>query len=112
VFPNTRAHAYRVSARLVKVKGKQRKSLRLLNRAIASAERIGAHYEHARSLIDRSFLGHPDADADREAGLNLLAKLGCVLPDAEVDFLGLDRETHYANASAAQSISEEELGTR
>ncbi|MCA9144648.1 MAG: protein kinase [Planctomycetales bacterium] len=109
IFPNTRAHAYRVSARLALAKGKPKKSLRLLNRAIAAAERIGANYELARSLIDRSILDHPDAQADREAGLDLLARLGCVLPDAEMEFLGLDREAHYANASAAQTISEEEL---
>lgn len=107
VFPNTRAHAYRVSARLAKVRGKQKRSLRLLDKAMWAAKRIGAQYEHARILIDRSTFALPDAETDREAGLRLLAELGCALPDAEVDFLGLDRETHYANAASAHDTSKD-----
>ena len=96
LFPNLRPHAFRVSGRLAAAKRKQNTAIRYFDRAIAAAEKIGAEYELARSLIDKSMLDYPEAQPDRERGLELLASLGCVLPDAELEYLGIDRTEHHA----------------
>lgn len=83
-FPTLRPHAYRVSGRTAFADARRRKAKRYFDEAVRSAEKVGAEYELARALIDRSWLGLPDADADRERGLALLQELNCVLPEAEV----------------------------
>ncbi|MDP1559782.1 MAG: protein kinase [Pirellulaceae bacterium] len=109
LFPNHRPATYRASGRLAVAKGKTRKAIKYFDKAIAAAEKIGAEYELARSLIDKSMLDHPQATADRQCGLDLLESLGCVLPDAEVEYLGLDRAAHHARAAEARVRHEAEL---
>ena len=74
------------------------------DQAIKISRSMGAEYEYARSLIDKSALGHPDATADRSRGLELLETLGCVLPDSEVAYLGVDRDAHHQRAAAARVV--------
>ena len=88
---------------------KTRKAKRYFDKAIAAAEKIGAEYEHARGLIDKSTLEYPEAMADRKRGLALLESLGCVLPDAEVDYLGFDREAHQARVGDVIANAEAEI---
>ncbi len=102
VFPNNRPHAYRVTGRLAAAKSNKRKSIKFFDKAIAAATKIGAEYEQARSLIDKSTLDYPDAMSDRQKGLVLLESLGCVLPEAEVEYLGIEREAHHARAAASR----------
>jgi hypothetical protein len=82
-------------------KNKERRAMEYFDKAIAAAEKIGAHYELARTWIDKSLLEYPQAASDRQRGLALLESLGCVLPDAEVEYLSLDRAAHHARAAAA-----------
>ncbi|MCP4783492.1 MAG: protein kinase [Fuerstiella sp.] len=103
LFPNIRPNMWRMSGRLAVAKGKARKALKCFGKAITAAEKIGAQYEHARTLIDRSMLDLPTAATDRERGLALLESLGCVLPDAEVDYLAIDRQAHHDRAAKARA---------
>lgn len=103
VFPNIRPNLWRMSGRLATARGKVQKANRCFDKAIAAAEKIGAQYEHARTLVDKSMLHQPDAEADRERGLELLESLGCVLPDAEVEYLGIDRQAHHDRAAKARA---------
>ncbi len=64
-FPTLRAHCYRVSGRAALACGRLQKAPKYFDKAIASAEKIGARYELARALIDKSILDHSDAKADR-----------------------------------------------
>ena len=89
-FPNLNVHALRVSGRACVANGKTKKALKYFDKTIAAAEKIGARYEHARALIDKSMLDHPDAMADRERGLEILKELECVLPLAEQEYLGIE----------------------
>jgi serine/threonine protein kinase/tetratricopeptide (TPR) repeat protein len=100
-FPNLTSYGYRVSGRLAMAKNKERRAMEYFDKAIAAAEKIGAHYELARTWIDKSLLEYPQAASDRQRGLALLESLGCVLPDAEVEYLSLDRAAHHARAAAA-----------
>jgi tetratricopeptide (TPR) repeat protein len=109
LFPNHRPPSYRASGRLAAAKGKTRRAIKYFDKAIAAATKIGAEYELARSMIDKSMLDHPQATADRQRGLDLLESLGCVLPDAEVEYLGLDRAAHHARAAEARARHEAEL---
>ncbi|QDU41281.1 Serine/threonine-protein kinase PrkC [Maioricimonas rarisocia] len=86
-FPTLRPHCYRVSGRAAVAAGRVRKATRYFDKAIKSAERVGARYEMARTLIDKSWLKYPTASADRRRGLDLLGELHCVLPEAEVQRL-------------------------
>jgi hypothetical protein len=83
LFVVARAHCYRVRARYAFVTGKIRKARRLIDRAIAAAEKQGSPYELARALLDRSLINPATAAADREKGQALLAELHSVLPEAE-----------------------------
>lgn len=91
LFPNNRPAAFRTTGRIATARGKTKRALAYFDKAIAAAEKIGADYEHARSLIDKSLLDHSNAPADRARGLAILAERGCVLPDAERKYLS----THY-----------------
>ena len=90
LFPTQKPHACRITGRLCAAKGKTKKALKYFDKAIAAAEQIGARYEQARALIDKSMLDHPDAMADRERGLEILKELECVLPLAEQEYLGIE----------------------
>jgi hypothetical protein len=85
LFPNLGPPANRISGRLAFTRGRYRKAEKHFNDAITAARKIGADYEQARALINRSMLEYPESNADRERGLALLESLGCVLPDAEVE---------------------------
>ena len=74
--------------------------LKYFAKAENSAQDVGAEYEHARTLIDKSNLDYANAMSDRERGLEMLAMLGCVLPDRELEYLGIDRDSHYAQSAA------------
>ncbi len=87
-------------------------AIKYFDKAIATAEKITSDYERARALIDKSMLDHPQATADRQHGLEVLESLGCVLPDAEVEYLGLDRTAHHARATAAREVDSAELHSR
>ena len=101
-FPTLRPHCFRVSGRAFAAAGKKRKAVGYFDKAIAAGEKIGAEYERARALIDKSMLDYPNALTDRQTGLNLLESLGCVLPDAEVVYLGIDRQAHHQKSAAAR----------
>ncbi|MFN7291596.1 MAG: hypothetical protein ACK5YR_16320 [Pirellula sp.] len=77
--------------------------MQYFDKSIIAAEKIGAQYELARTLIDKSLLDHPQAASDRQRGLALLESLGCVLPDAEVEYLGLDRAAHHDRSATART---------
>ncbi len=102
IFPNNKPHAFRVSGRLAAAKGQSKKAIKVFDKAIAAGQKIGADSEHARSLIDKSMLDYPEAMADREKGVALLESLGGVLPDAEVEYLNIDRQAHHARSAAAR----------
>ncbi|MCA9051942.1 MAG: hypothetical protein KDA89_24555, partial [Planctomycetaceae bacterium] len=86
-FPTLRPHACRVSGRAACTAGRFGKAQKYFDEAIRSAEHVGARSELARTLIDKSWLDHPDAAADRNRGFALLRELHCVLPEAEVEAL-------------------------
>lgn len=109
VFPNIESHSLRVSGRRAKLKGKLKKANKFFDRAIRAAERIGSQYELARTLIDKSMLQTDGFQQNRLRGIELLESLGCVLPDAEVELLGIDREAHHARAEEARERHEAEL---
>ena len=109
VFPGNLPYSYRMSARLALALGKKKRARKHFDRAIAVAEKIEAKYEYARSLVDRSQIDDPAATADRHRGIDQLESLGCVLPDAEIEYLGIDRESHYARAAEARAKNESEL---
>ena len=98
---NAAPHGFRASGRAYAANGKLRKAIKYFDKATAAAEEIGAQYEQARALIDKSMLEHPYAQTDRARGVKMLESLGCVLPVAEVEYLGIDRESHHARATAA-----------
>jgi hypothetical protein len=108
VFLNNRPHSHRVTGRFQASKGRTSRAIKSFDKAIAAAKKIGAEYEHARALIDKSLLDHPDANADRQRGLQMLERLGCVLPDAELKYLGINRDSHHARASAAREREQTE----
>jgi hypothetical protein len=109
IFPNNLPLAHRVSGRAACARQKKRKAIMFFDKAIAAATEIGADYERARTWIDRSMIDQADAVADRERGLALLESLGCVLPDAEVEYLGIDRDAHHARAAEARQKHHAEL---
>ena len=106
VFPNLKVHALRVSGRACVASGNSRKGKKYFDKAIAAAQKIGAKYEQARATIDKSMLDYPEAKTDRQRGLELLESLGCVLPDAEVGYLDVDRDAHHARAAEARGKTE------
>ena len=108
-FPSLKPHALRVSGRASVILGKTARAEQYFARAIKSAQESGADFECARTLIDRSMLEGINAEQDRSQGLEKLEYLGCVLPDAEVEYLGIDREAHHARAAEARAGYEAEL---
>ncbi len=108
-FSNHLPHALRVTGRFHTSRKKYSKAIRAFDKAISAAPNIGAEYEQARALIDKSLLEYRDSDSDRQRGLRMIEELGCVLPDAELTYLGLDRDRHHANAAAARKRMEAKL---
>ena len=102
VFPNNRPHAYRVSGRAAAANGKAKRAIKYFDRAIVAAEKTGARCEHARALIDKSVLAHTNARADRQRGLEILKGLGCVLPDAECEYLNIAKVSKSQTFSGAE----------
>jgi tetratricopeptide (TPR) repeat protein len=70
-FPNDLPHALRESALLAAHRGRARRARKLLDESLAVAERQGARYEHARTLLARGETGRrfgwPEAAADLAA---------------------------------------------
>ncbi len=90
MFPTLKAHGLRVSGRTAAARGKRKRAVRYFTRAIAQAEKLGANYELARALIDRSWFVDETAATDRERGLAILEELECVLPLGDQKALGID----------------------
>ncbi len=83
LYPNYGPHALRVSGRAAFALGKTRQAARYLERAIVAAERLGARYDLARSLLDASRVIPEKAEDYRRRGQRLLDELGAVVPEAE-----------------------------
>ena len=106
VFPNLKVHASVSPAERalpLEIPGKARSTL---TKQLRQAQKIGAKYEQARATIDKSMLDYPEAKTDRQRGLELLESLGCVLPDAEVGYLDVDRDAHHARTAEARGKTE------
>ena len=73
----------RVFGRLAQANGKTEKAIKYFEKAIQIAEKTGAKYDLARSLIDKSRIAQSESAQLREQGLQILDSLGCVLPVAE-----------------------------
>jgi hypothetical protein len=82
-FPNLLPHALRSGGRAAWAIGKKSRSARLLQEAIDRAERLGARYDLARSLLDASRIIPEKAGLYRRRGLKLLDELGAIVPHAE-----------------------------
>ncbi len=88
LFPNMRAHTYRVSGRAAVACGKTRQAIRYFERALQEATKFGNRSEYARTLIDKSMLVQGEESASlREEGLKSLKELQTVLPEAEMSML-------------------------
>lgn len=83
-FPNISPHTCRVLGRLNFASGNKKKAMRLFARSITLADRIGARYDKARTLLDQSLAGSATASEDRRHGIELLDALGAVIPQAEM----------------------------
>jgi tetratricopeptide (TPR) repeat protein len=81
LFKVVQSHCFRVRGRHAFVMGNPKKALRLIDRAILSAEQHGLPYDRARALLDRSLIN--GSATDRELGQLLLRELHSVLPIAE-----------------------------
>jgi serine/threonine protein kinase/tetratricopeptide (TPR) repeat protein len=90
LYPTLKAHGLRVSGRAAAVRGRKKWAVRYFTMAIAQAEKLGANYELARALIDRSWFLSETADTDRARGLAILEELECVLPLGDQRALGID----------------------
>jgi tetratricopeptide (TPR) repeat protein len=82
-YPNYGPHALRVSGRAAFALGKTKQASRYLERSIAAAEKLGARYDLARSLLDASRVIPEKANEYRRRGQQLLDELGAVVPEAE-----------------------------
>jgi tetratricopeptide (TPR) repeat protein len=88
LFPNMRAHTYRVSGRVAAACGKARLAIKYFDRALVDAKKFGNRGEYARTLIDKSqVISGDEALKLREEGLRLLNELHTVLPEAEIAVL-------------------------
>jgi PAS domain S-box-containing protein len=78
-FQNNLPHALRESGLIAAMSGRPRRALRLLDRSVAVAERQGADYEHAQSLLARGraglALGWPNAAEDLGTGRRSMQRL-------------------------------------
>ena len=99
-YPNNRPHALRESALLAAMAGRRRLAQRRFDRSLQAAERQGARYEHAQTLLARGLtgldLGWPGASSEvaqaRQALAHLAPHAGSrAAEDAEVTLSLLDR---------------------
>jgi len=99
-YPNNRPHALRESALLAAMAGRHRLARRRFSRSLEAADRQGARYEHAQTLLARGLtgldLGWPDAPSEvtqaRQALAQLAVHAGPKAPEeAKVTLSLLDR---------------------
>lgn len=91
LFPNMRAHTYRVSGRAAAANGKIAKAIRFFDAALEAATKFGNRAEYARALIDKSMLIKGEQKhRRRDEGLHRLQQLHTVLPEAESRILQAD----------------------
>ena len=83
-FRNYRSHALRVSGRAAFAVGKKKRAAEFFEKAITSAEKLGARYDLARAYLDASLVIPEKSDEYRKRGLDLLHELGAVVPEAEM----------------------------
>lgn len=81
-YPTISPHAYRVEARYLFATGNATKARTRFEKAIEEAEKIGAKYEKARTMIDMA-TAFPDCASFQQQGLDLLEELGAVMPATE-----------------------------
>lgn len=85
LFPNMRAHTYRVSGRAAAAMGKTRKAIRFFDCALEAATKFGNHGEYARTLIDKAkLIDGQESHKLRDEGLRRLQLLHTVLPEMEI----------------------------
>ncbi len=98
---NDRPHALREYGRILALQGKTRRALRCFAKSLAVAQRQGARYEHAQTLLAdgqlRQSLGQPAAEQQVAAALTVLAAIA--VPVEESDSGG--REGQRATLSLA-----------
>ena len=82
-FPNLLPHALRAGGRAAWALGKRPRSARYFERAIVAAEKLGARYDLARSLLDAARVLPDHARLYRRRGQQLLDELDAVVPEAE-----------------------------
>ncbi|WP_447972837.1 hypothetical protein [Nitrospira sp. Kam-Ns4a] len=84
-FQNNLPHALRECGLLAAIRGRPRRALKHLNESLAVAERQGARYEYAQTLLARGqvgcTLGWPGASDDLAAAERLLRELRAGLDD-------------------------------
>ncbi|XZE56294.1 protein kinase domain-containing protein [Planctomycetaceae bacterium SH139] len=87
-YPNIGPHRFRVEGRFHIVKDNKTRAFKLFERAITEADRIGAKYEKARTLIDLG-VAFPYRAECIQQGLDLLDSLGAIMPEAELESAGI-----------------------
>jgi hypothetical protein len=68
--------------------GKRRRAAICLDEAVKSTSRLGADYDHARSLLDLAAIEEEDREQNRREAITLLKKVRSVIPCAELWPLG------------------------
>ena len=128
-FQNELPHALREAGLIAAMRGSTRKALLLLDESLAVADRQGARFEHAQTLLARGRIGlevdWPGAAEDLATARQTLRSLGAefALDDAEVSEPGtgetatlslvdrfdtvLDAGRHIASALSRQAIFKE-----
>jgi signal transduction histidine kinase/tetratricopeptide (TPR) repeat protein/tRNA A-37 threonylcarbamoyl transferase component Bud32 len=89
-YRNNLPHVLRENALLAAMRGRPRRARRLFDRSLVIAERQGARYEHAQTLLARGevglSLGWSNAEAEITAALRALGRMGAEVrtqPDVE-----------------------------
>ncbi|HVL05787.1 MAG TPA: response regulator [Acidimicrobiales bacterium] len=99
-YPNNRPHALRESALVAAMAGRHRLARRRFARSLEAADRQGARYEHAQTLLARGVtgldLGWPEASSEVARARQALAQLAVhagpnAAEEAEVTLSLLDR---------------------
>ncbi len=86
--PNLRPAIERSRGRAFWVMGKRRRAALCFERAVKSASRLGADYDHARSLLDLAAIEEEGREENRREAIRLLKKTNSVIPHAEAWQLG------------------------
>ena len=86
---NDRPHALREYGRILALQGKTRRALRCFAKSLAVAQRQGAKYEHAQTLLAdgqlRQLLGHPGAEQQVADALAALSAIAIAAEETESD---------------------------